>query len=136
MDLPEWLNETFIEKVLQNRENDNSVKVNFNRDLQNFPNLFTFQISSATESPHRSSNKPGDNFASIALRLRVKYVAHGKQNKQSFIVKVEPYKAGFQMDVLSDRTLFQSEIALYSKIIPEMQRLLQGTDDQEIISPP
>lgn len=82
-----------------------------------------------------NATKPGDNFASIALRLRATYKAGGKEETQSFIVKVEPYKEGIQKDMLIDTLLFETEISLYSQVIPEMQRLIMEVDPKEVLAP-
>lgn len=87
-----------------------------------------------------NATKPGDNFASIALRLRATYKAGGKTEEeekvtQSFIVKVEPYKEGIQKDMLIDTQLFNVEISMYSQVIPEMQRLIMEVDPKEVLAP-
>lgn len=82
-----------------------------------------------------SATKPGDNFASIALRVNANYQSHGQDKTKSCIVKVEPYEDGFKKDVLSDTLLFETEIAMYTKTIPEMQRLIKEIYPTEIIAP-
>lgn len=115
---PEWMSRDYLEKVLRELENDPSMK------------LLEYNIASAT--------KPGDNFASIALRLRTTYtfVKEGRQKSKSFIVKVEPYEEGFKKDILSDTVLFETETQIYTKILPEMQQLIKEVDCEEIIAPP
>lgn len=83
-----------------------------------------------------SATKPGDNFASIALRLRATYSTKGTEKTQSFIVKIEAYKEGFQKDAVSERVLFETEIAMYTHILPEMQRLIHEIDPKETLAPP
>lgn len=116
-DPPEWMNKEYLETVLREHENDPALK------------LLDYNIVSAT--------KPGDNFASIALRLRVTYTVRERGEKsKSFIVKVEPYEEGFKKDVLSETVLFEIETKMYTKILPEMQRLINEVDRDEIIAPP
>lgn len=82
-----------------------------------------------------SATKPGDNFASIALRLRATFLTKGEEKTIKFIVKVEPYEQGFKKDVLSDTVLFASEISMYTQTIPVMQRLITAVDPDEVIAP-
>lgn len=115
-DYPEWINAEFFEMVLKERESDKSLK------------LLQHTLVSAT--------KPGDNFASIALRLKATYITKGTEKTRSFIVKIEAYKEGFQKDAVSERILFETEIAIYTHILPEMQRLINEIDRKEILAPP
>lgn len=84
-----------------------------------------------------NATKPGDNFASIALRLRATYNAGETKEEEtkSFIVKVEPYKEGIQKDMLIDTQLCDVEISMYSQVIPEMQRLIMEVDPKEVLAP-
>lgn len=82
-----------------------------------------------------SATKPGENFASIALRLKATYTSRAKEHTKSFIVKVEPYEEGFRKDVLLQRPLFESEISMYTKTLPEMQRLLEEIYPGEKLAP-
>lgn len=82
-----------------------------------------------------SATKPGDNFASIALRLKATYKGKGKEETKSFIVKVEPFKEGIQKDMLTATLLFDTEISMYTQVIPEMQRLIKEIDPEEVLAP-
>lgn len=83
-----------------------------------------------------SATKPGDNFASVALRLYATYSSKGVEEKKSFIVKIEPFEDGFKKDALKDTILFETEISMYTKTIPEMQRLIHNIDKDEVLAPP
>lgn len=83
-----------------------------------------------------SATKPGDNFASIALRVRTLYSGkNGIDQKAAFVLKVEPYEEGMKKDALSNTRLFETESSMYSRTLPEMQRLLKNVKDNEIFAP-
>lgn len=82
-----------------------------------------------------SATKPGDNFASIALRISTTFSSRGQEKTESFIVKVEHFSEGFQKEALKDRILFETEIGMYGQVIPEMQRLIQEIDKHETLAP-
>lgn len=114
--LPDWMDREYVGGVLKDCEKDPSLE------------LLDYKIVSAT--------KPGDNFASIALRLKATYSTKGKEVKKSFIVKVEHYEEGFKKEIMSEAVLFETEISVYTKTIPEMQRLIKEVDPEETIAPP
>lgn len=84
----------------------------------------------------KSATKPGDNFASIALRLWATYNTKGKDIAKNFIIKIEHFEDGFKKVIMSDAKLFETEISMYNKTIPEMQRLIKEVDPTETIAPP
>lgn len=84
----------------------------------------------------KSATKPGDNFASIALRLWASYNTKGKDIAKNFIIKIEHFEDGFKKVIMSDAKLFETEISMYTKTIPEMQRLIKEVDPTETIAPP
>lgn len=70
------------------------------------------------------------------MRLHVTFRTEGKDVKKSFIVKVEHFEEGFKKEIMSEAALFETEIAMYSQTIPEMQRLIKEVYPQETIAPP
>lgn len=52
-----------------------------------------------------------------------------------FIVKVDPFVDGVQKQMMGDGCQFETEIAMYNKTLPEMQRLLKSIGDDEILAP-
>lgn len=139
-DPPQWLTKAYIEKALKDSEKDPSLKVRSIIHLlcdQLWNNIDDKTISYQL-SDYRivAATKPGDNFASVALRLRASYHTKGKDISKSFIIKVEHYEEGFKKEAMADAVLFETEIAMYTKTIPEMQRLIREVDADEIIAPP
>lgn len=135
---PAWMTRKYIEDVMKDVEKDPALKV---RDsiymvinirvqmvIRSVFQLQDYRIVSAT--------KPGDNFASIALRLKATYTSRAKESTKSFIIKIETYEEGFRKEVLKHRPIFESEISMYSKTLPEMQRLLQEIYPAEVLAPP
>ena len=68
----EWINNTFLEKVLTSSQVDGGIKVT------------SYEIARATAA--------GDNYASEMYRVSVQYQRNGKQATKSLIVKAEPIK--------------------------------------------
>ncbi|XP_055696322.1 uncharacterized protein LOC129797599 [Lutzomyia longipalpis] len=108
---PEWLNNEYIEKALRQYEYD--------------PNL---QITACEIVP---ATKVGDNFASVIFRANITYVTKGKTVTTTLIMKVADSQKAFMQDV----PLFQTEINIYLKVLPEMQRLLNQLGDKDIMFP-
>lgn len=84
----------------------------------------------------KSATKPGDNFASVALRLRATYQTQGQDVTKSFIVKLMHYQEGMKKELMQNTVLFETEIEMYVNTIPEMQRVINTIDPTEIIAPP
>lgn len=83
-----------------------------------------------------SATKPGDNFASVALRVRTSFAGkNGEIQRAAFVLKVEPYEEGMKKDALSNTRLFETESSMYSQTLPEMQRLLRNIKDDETFAP-
>lgn len=78
---------------------------------------------------------PGQNFASYVFRARTTYTCRGAEKRASFILKVELFVEGLKKDILGDLFLFDNEISMYTKLVPEMHRLLKTADDDEVIAP-
>uniref|UniRef100_A0A1B0C8D6 CHK kinase-like domain-containing protein n=1 Tax=Lutzomyia longipalpis TaxID=7200 RepID=A0A1B0C8D6_LUTLO len=112
---PEWLNREYLEKVFREYEND--------------PTLHIFECEIAPAA------KPGDNFASVVFRAKLKYTSKNKTEAISIIIKVRPFLEGFRKELLGNMPLFETEADMYQKILPEMQRLLSQTGDKDVIAP-
>uniref|UniRef100_A0A1L8DYJ3 Putative ecdysteroid kinase n=1 Tax=Nyssomyia neivai TaxID=330878 RepID=A0A1L8DYJ3_9DIPT len=115
---PDWLNQDYLEKALANYEHDKTLKI--------------------TDCSIVPATKPGDNFASVVFRAHItftskKYQAPGE--KLSYIIKVKPFLEGMKKDMMGDVPFFETEIKMYTSVLPEMQRLLSQTGDSDIIAP-
>jgi len=105
---PTWLNAQFIEEALSAYE-----KV----PLQ----VTDLKISPATAQ--------GDHYASVMFRTVAEYTtAQGKFSKP-MIVKTMPEEEGHKKDILKDSHIFETEILMYSKALPEFERILQEAGD-------
>lgn len=63
----------------------------------------------------------GDHFASIIFRAVVDYkTGKGATDSISLIVKTQPVEEGFKKDMMGETPIFKTEIAMYSKILPEV----------------
>uniref|UniRef100_A0A1L8DYJ5 Putative ecdysteroid kinase n=1 Tax=Nyssomyia neivai TaxID=330878 RepID=A0A1L8DYJ5_9DIPT len=114
---PDFLNQTFFEDVLQKYEKNNTLTVT------------NLNISSAT--------KPGDNFSSIVLKVNVSYTFVGDEKifLKSLIVKTVPVEDGSRKEMLQYLPVFEREIDVYEKVIPEMMRIMNGLGDPEEFAP-
>jgi len=105
---PIWLNAQFIEEALSAYE-----KV----PLQ----VTDLKISPATAQ--------GDHYASVMFRTVAEYTtAQGKFSKP-MIVKTMPEQEGHKKDILTDSHIFETEILMYSKALPEFEMILQEAGD-------
>ncbi|XP_016952297.1 uncharacterized protein LOC108026109 [Drosophila biarmipes] len=105
---PAWLDADFIEQALSSYE-----KV----PLQ----VTDLKITPATAQ--------GDHYASVMFRTVAEYTtAKGKFSK-ALIVKTMPEQEGHKKDILSESHIFETEILMYSKALPEFERILREAGD-------
>jgi hypothetical protein len=77
----------------------------------------------------------GDNLASVILKANVTYTSLADALfHRSLIMKVPHFQEGFKKDVM-DTGIFDTEIKMYTEILPEMQRLLKEADDDVTFGP-
>ncbi|KAL5284437.1 hypothetical protein ACFFRR_006625 [Megaselia abdita] len=105
---PEWLNEEFFEKILNETEREKNVKV-----------------KSIDVKP---GSKKGDHYASVMFRIKIDCVGFEK----TVIVKVMPFVDGPKKDSL-DVSLFETEISMYTEIIPDFEETLREAGDNTVI---
>lgn len=118
--IPEWLNQTFFEKVIRQVEKDANAKV------------VNFDIKPAM--------KPGENFASAVFRVSITFSSKfTKQDKTiSVILKTKPVlgpEMAAYAEILDKAPFFSNEMALYGKVLPDIQSLLLSARDKDILSP-
>lgn len=118
--VPSFLDQAFFEKVIRHAEKDANAKVS-NFDIQ-------------------PAMKPGENFASAVFRASItytsKFVKEGKTI--SVILKTKPVlgpENAAYAEVIEKSPFFQNEMALYGKILPDIQSLLLSAGDKDILSP-
>lgn len=118
--IPEFLDEKFFDKVIRQMEKDPNAKVS------------DFEIS--------EGSKPGENFASAVFRATVtfksKYTTEYKTI--SVIIKTKPI-LGPEMaawtEIIEKSPFFRNEMAIYGKILPDIQSLLLSAGDKDVLSP-
>ncbi|KAH8412291.1 hypothetical protein KR009_001017 [Drosophila setifemur] len=113
---PSWLNAEFIAEVLRKNENAPELEV---IDLKITP-----------------ASAKGDHYASIMFRTTAEYTTSSGKFSKSLIVKSTPEEEGHKKEMLKDSFLFSTEIGMYSKVLPEFERLLrQAGDDTKLFVP-
>ncbi|XP_043653741.1 uncharacterized protein LOC122620377 [Drosophila teissieri] len=106
---PEWLNVQFISQVLSDHEKDSNLKV--------------------TNLSFTPASAKGDHYASIMFRATVDYTTQNGNLTKSLIIKTMPVEEGVKKDMFKDSPLFSTEIAMYSKVLPEWERILRTVKD-------
>lgn len=86
--------------------------------------------------------KPGtlknDHYASVLYRANVNYRLQSQPKLEkisSFILKVEPFVEGRKKEVMGELNLFQTEILMYTKVLPKIEKVLRRYGDQTILGP-
>ncbi|KAH8267616.1 hypothetical protein KR018_005526 [Drosophila ironensis] len=109
---PEWLNAAFIAGVLRGHLDEPGIEV------------LDVAFSPATAK--------GDHYASIMFRATVRYSTPeprtGEATK-SLIVKTMPEEEGHKKDMLGGSPIFQTEVGMYTKALPEFERILHQAGD-------
>lgn len=82
------------------------------------------------------ATKPGEHFASIMFRVSLCFTSKANPDgrKISLIVKTTPIIEGVKEDML-DTSIFDTEIKMYTRTLPEMQRLMEVAGDKEVFFP-
>ncbi|XP_037947050.1 uncharacterized protein LOC119678988 [Teleopsis dalmanni] len=112
---PEWLNREFFKTVLQNCEKVDDVEIN------------NFELTPGTLK--------GDHYASVMFRAKVEYNLAGVQNVKSMIIKTMPEMEGDKKDFLGDTRIFETEIGIYTKILPKFESILRSVGDDTTFGP-
>uniref|UniRef100_A0A1L8DYM0 Putative ecdysteroid kinase n=1 Tax=Nyssomyia neivai TaxID=330878 RepID=A0A1L8DYM0_9DIPT len=113
---PDFLNQQLFLDILRDVENDKALMIN------------EFAIIPGT--------KPGDHFASIMFKAIITYSTRGKKvSSRSFVIKTMPVEEGFKKEMFIDSPIFDREIQMYTKVLPEMKRIMESIGDYEEIVP-
>ncbi|XP_023293695.2 uncharacterized protein LOC111676917 [Lucilia cuprina] len=113
---PEWINKDFLEDVLQQYKNDKTLKI------------IDFNISPACVK--------GDHYASVMFRCKLNYAEDQcSENKQkTFIIKTLPMEEGMKREMLMTAKLFETEIEMYSKTLPKIEKILAECGERTKLS--
>lgn len=118
--VPSFLDQNFFDKVVRSMENDPKAKV--------------------TQFDIKAGSKPGENFASAIFRCTMTFTSKfTKVDKTiSVIIKTKPVLGPEMADyaaVIDNSPFFHNEMALYGKILPDIQALMLSAGDVEVFSP-
>uniref|UniRef100_A0A1I8JVS0 CHK domain-containing protein n=1 Tax=Anopheles quadriannulatus TaxID=34691 RepID=A0A1I8JVS0_ANOQN len=113
LEAPGWLNDEFFRDVMRESNNDPTIEL----------------IKSCVLRP--GTNK-GDHYASVMFRTTVTYRSqHSSEEKSvNIIMKTKPEADGLKKELLDDDRLFAIEIEMYSKVLPEMTRMLKEIGEE------
>ncbi|XP_037947068.1 uncharacterized protein LOC119679002 [Teleopsis dalmanni] len=112
---PEWLNNDFLKKVIENYEKTKNVEV------------FNFKLTPGTAK--------GDHYGSVMFRANVDYTVQGSQKAKSLIIKTTPELEGHKMEFLRETHVFETEIKIYTEILPKFESILRSIGDNTNIGP-
>lgn len=104
-----WLTNEFVQKLLENSENDKNVL------------LESFQGQNACLD--------GENFSSLMFRLEVKFKCNEVLKHKMFIIKKAHESKDFQK-ISEETAIIEKEIEVYTKILPEVETLLKLAGQQ------
>ena len=117
--VPDWMDRSFFEKVVQEMEKDSEANV------ENFDVL--------------AGSNPGDNFASSIYRAKIEFKSKFTRNETksiSVIIKTEIINGiECMQDFVKDSPMFRNEIEMYDKVLPEIQALWQSVGDKDFLCP-
>ncbi|XP_067619910.1 uncharacterized protein [Eurosta solidaginis] len=115
---PQWLDDSaFFTKVLKNSEkNANDIQVK------------NYKISPATVK--------GDHYGSVMFRATVDYITDNVKKSKSMIIKTMPSNEGFKKEMLEKYGIFEVEIGMYTKVLPQFEKYLRKIcDDTKLMAP-
>lgn len=117
LEAPDWMDVSFFEKAMQLAENDKTITV--------------------TGVNVRPGTKPGDHFASIMFKVTIDYKSKSNDHAiKKVVIKTTPTTEGMKMDMMKDVPLFETEIRMYTKTLPEMERYFKVAGEIFMLAPP
>ncbi|XP_014474316.1 PREDICTED: uncharacterized protein LOC106744243 isoform X2 [Dinoponera quadriceps] len=109
VETPEWLNVSFMQKALRKSEGDDSIHV---------IDIFT-----------KPATDKGDNYTSDMIRVTVEYsqdqAGRKVTKKKTVIVKISPIAEGIRKDLITNSSLFITEMLMMSDTLEKMNQLLK-----------
>ncbi|XP_030374815.1 uncharacterized protein LOC115624327 [Scaptodrosophila lebanonensis] len=116
LEAPAWLNSEFFADVLSKHENTSELNVNH------------VKISPASAK--------GDHYASVMFRGAVTYTCRNQTFTKSLIVKTMPEQEGHKKDMLGESRIFETEIGMYSEMLPKFEKILRAAGDNTVLHVP
>lgn len=105
----EWLNEDYFCQVLSKYENAPELT------------LMDLKLSPASAQ--------GDHYASVMFRVCVKYSTIKGHFTKSLILKTMPEHGGRKKQMVNKSHIFETEIAMYTKVLPILENILRDVGD-------
>lgn len=119
--VPKWMNQSYFENVVRHMENDSAAEVE------------DFTLS--------SGSKLGDHYGSSIFCATINFKSKftdGKSKKLSVIIKTQMIDGNYDeknFKLLTESPLFRIEMAVFGKVLPEVQSLWEAVGDDESLSP-
>ncbi|XP_050341456.1 uncharacterized protein LOC126767832 [Bactrocera neohumeralis] len=117
LEAPAWLDDEFFTKVMRNCETD-AKDLHLNK-LELFP-----------------ATLKGDHYASVMFRAVVEYQCDGQDKTKRLIVKTMPFEDGNKKDVFEESIIFETEIGMYTQVLPRFEQILRDVGDDTILRAP
>ncbi|XP_060646222.1 uncharacterized protein LOC132784555 [Drosophila nasuta] len=110
LEAPEWLNAQYFEEVIRQYEKIPEVKV--------------------TDVKISPASAKGDHYASVMFRGKISYTTQKGKFSKSLIIKTMPELEGHKKEVLGNSNVFETEIGMYTKVLPEFEKVLRKLGDE------
>ncbi|XP_030374812.1 uncharacterized protein LOC115624325 [Scaptodrosophila lebanonensis] len=78
----------------------------------------------------------GDHYASVMFRGAVTYTCRNQTFTKSLIVKTMPEQEGHKKDMLGESRIFETEIGMYSEMLPKFEKILRAAGDNTVLHVP
>ncbi|XP_023036586.1 uncharacterized protein LOC6651722 [Drosophila willistoni] len=115
LEAPKWLDKQFFTKVLQRNGEEKD-----------------FSVLKIKLSP---ASVQGDHYASVMFRALIEYQVGQKKQSIALIIKTMPEEEGVKKEFLGEESkIFQTEIAMYTKVLPKFEKILQESGEDTILS--
>lgn len=106
----EWLNVHYFQQVLSKYENAPELTL---KDLKLSP-----------------ASAQGDHYASVMFRAWVEYSTIKGHFTKSLILKTMPEQGGRKKQMVNESHIFETEIAMYTKVLPMFETILRDAGDK------
>lgn len=110
LEAPTWMDAQYFADILSLHEHDQEVEV--------------------TALKLTPASGKGDHYASIMFRAFVEYNTKTGMSTKSLIIKTMPEKEGHKKDLLSQSHIFETEIKMYSEMLPRFEEILKKAGDE------
>lgn len=110
LEAPTWMDAQYFTEILRQHEHDQELEV------------IALKLTPASGK--------GDHYASIMFRASLQYKTKRGKSSKSLIIKTMPEKEGHKKDLLSQSHIFETEINMYSEMLPRFEETLCKTGDE------